>query len=76
MILAAGEERRAVHATFQDGGDDAVSDSGGGNYTLDARSNWYPNSTFGDRATYEMTIITNKDLIMVATGHLWERQKR
>jgi len=54
--------------TFQYGGDDAVSDSGGGNYTLDARSNWYPNSTFGDRATYEMTMITNKDLLMVATG--------
>jgi hypothetical protein len=54
--------------TFQYGGDDAVSDSGGGNFTLDARSNWYPNSAFGDRATFEMTLITPKDLIMVATG--------
>lgn len=53
---------------FQYGGDDAVSDSGGGNYTLDARSNWYPSSAFGDRATFDMTLINSKDLIMVATG--------
>ena len=53
---------------FQYGGDDAVSDSGGGNFSLDARSNWYPSSAFGDRATFDMTFITSKDLIMVATG--------
>jgi hypothetical protein len=54
--------------TFQYAGNDAVSDSGGGNYTLDARSNWYPSSYFGDRATYEMTLKVAKGLTMVATG--------
>lgn len=53
---------------FEYGGDDALEDSGGGNYTLAARENWYPFSYFGDRATYEMTIRTPKGLTMVATG--------
>ena len=53
---------------FNYSGDDAVSDSGGGNYTLDARSNWYPNTYFGDRATYEITLKVPKGLTAVATG--------
>jgi hypothetical protein len=57
--------------TFEYGGDEAVMDSGGGNYTLVTRSSWYPNSGFGeDRATYELTLRTAKDLTMVATGQL------
>lgn len=57
---------------FEYAGDDAVSDSGGGNFTLETRTNWYPNTaTFGeDRATFEMTLRTAKDLTMVATGQL------
>jgi carboxypeptidase family protein/peptidase M1-like protein len=64
--------------SFEYGGDDAVTDSGGGNYTLNAgaRSSWYPNSSLGDRATYEITFKTPKDLIMVATGQpVGERQE-
>ncbi|MEW5975811.1 MAG: M1 family aminopeptidase [Acidobacteriota bacterium] len=53
---------------FEYGGDEAISDSGGGNYTLETRTNWYPNSRFGDRATYEMTLKVPKGLTMVATG--------
>ncbi|HEY2933524.1 MAG TPA: M1 family aminopeptidase [Acidobacteriota bacterium] len=53
---------------FEYGGNEAVSDSGGGNYTLDARTNWYPNTYFADRATYELTLRAPKDLTMVATG--------
>ncbi len=54
--------------SFEYAGDEAVSDSGGGNFTLDARDNWYPNSFFGDRATYEMTFRVPKSLSLVATG--------
>lgn len=56
--------------TFEYAGDNAVEDSGGGNFTLVTRTNWYPNTaTFGeDRATFEMTLRTAKDLMMVATG--------
>ncbi|MFN8007289.1 MAG: M1 family aminopeptidase [Terriglobia bacterium] len=53
---------------FSYAGDDAVRDSGGGNYTLVARTDWYPNSAFTDRATYDLTLNTPKDLLLVATG--------
>ena len=69
VILAEGLKKGEVYTlTFEYGGDDAVIDSGGGNFTLAARSSWYPNSYFGDRATYEMTLRTPKGLTMVATG--------
>lgn len=69
VILAEGLKKGQEYTlTFEYGGDDAVLDSGGGNFTLAARSNWYPNTDFGDRATYEMTLKTSKDLILVATG--------
>jgi Peptidase family M1 domain len=63
--LKKGQEYTII---FNYSGDDAVSDSGGGNYTLDARTNWYPNTYFGDRATYEITLKVPKGLMAVATG--------
>ena len=69
VILAEPMKRGQEYTIkFEYGGDDAVSDSGGGNYTLDARTNWYPTSYFGDRATYEMTLKVPRGLTMVATG--------
>jgi len=69
VILAEQLKRDEEYTLrFVYGGDEAVEDSGGGNYTLAARDNWYPNSFFGDRATYEMTFKTAKDLMLVATG--------
>jgi len=71
VVLPGGLEKGKEYAlTFEYGGDEAVSDSGGGNFTLTAgaRTNWYPSSSFGDRATYEMTFRTPKDYVMVATG--------
>lgn len=56
--------------TFTYAGDQALLDVGGGNYTLAARDSWYPNTYFGDTATYEMTLQVPKGLIMVATGQL------
>lgn len=72
VILAEKLKKGKDYAlTFEYGGDEAVMDSGGGNFTLVTRSGWYPNSGFGeDRATYEMTLRTAKDLTMVATGQL------
>jgi hypothetical protein len=72
VILADGLKKGQEYAlTFEYGGDDAVMDSGGGNFTLVTRSSWYPNTGFGeDRATYEMTLRIVKGLTMVATGQL------
>jgi hypothetical protein len=70
VVLAEGLKKGQEYTlTFEYGGDEAVMDSGGGNFTLVTRSSWYPNSGFGDdRATYEMTLSTGKGLTMVATG--------
>ena len=49
-------------------GKEAVSNESGGNYYPVARTNWYPNTHFGDYANYEMTFRIPKGLTMVATG--------
>jgi hypothetical protein len=57
--------------TFEYKGDDALYDSGGGNYTLIARTNWFPANVQGyDRATFDMTLRCGKNQTMVATGKL------
>jgi len=63
--LAKGE-RMTVTTAY--GGKDAVIDAGFGNYFPVARDDWYPNSIFGDYATYEMTFHVPKGLTMVGTG--------
>ena len=49
-------------------GKDAVSNEGGGNYFPIARATWYPNTSFGDYADYDLTFRIPKGLTMVATG--------
>lgn len=49
-------------------GKDAVTNEGGGNYYPVARSTWYPNTRFGDYATYDLRFSIPKHLKMVATG--------
>ncbi|MGB2834233.1 MAG: M1 family aminopeptidase [Candidatus Sulfotelmatobacter sp.] len=65
--LAAGE-KFTITTTY--GGKEAVSDEGGGNYFPIARENWYPNSAFGDRVSYDMTFHIPKGMKIAATGEL------
>jgi hypothetical protein len=65
--LAAGE-RFSVRTTYE--GKDAVWDTGGGNFFPVAREDWYPSSSFGDYANYEMEFRIPKGMTMVATGGL------
>ena len=65
--LAAGE-KFTITTTY--GGKEAVSDEGGGNYFPIARQDWYPNSAFGDRVTYDMTFHIPKGMKIAATGAL------
>lgn len=54
-------------------GDEALRDSGGGNFILVPRSSWYPNNaatTFGDRALFEMTFQYPREYIFIGTGAL------
>ena len=67
------EPGKTLQLTIEYEGDDAVKDSGGGNFILIARSSWYPNNglkDFGDRAIVEMTMRYPKDSIFVGTGAL------
>jgi hypothetical protein len=65
------QKGKQYELTFEYKGDDALYDSGGGNYTLVARSNWFPaNVQEYDRATFDMTLRCNKNQTMVATGIL------
>lgn len=49
-------------------GSDIIIDAGSGNYFLIGRESWYPNSNFGDYATYRMVFRLPKSLSIVATG--------
>jgi hypothetical protein len=65
--LAAGD-KFTITTTY--GGKEAVSDEGGGNYYPIARQDWYPNTAFGDRVSYDMTFHIPKGMKMAATGDL------
>jgi hypothetical protein len=52
------------------GGKEAVSDEGGGNYFPIAREDWYPNTAFGERVSYDMTFHIPKGMKIAATGAL------
>ena len=77
VVLAEPLEKgESYQLKFEYEGKDALEDSGGGNFTLIARSSWYPNNGFGeDRANFDMTLKTPKGLTMVATGQLQEETK-
>lgn len=64
--LAAGE-RYTITTRYS--GRDAVRNEGGGNYYPVSRASWYPNTSFGDYATYEITFRIPKGLKMVGTGN-------
>jgi hypothetical protein len=59
--------------TVEYDGEDALKDSGGGNFILLPRSTWYPNNPgaeFGDRALFTITFRYPKDSIFVGIGAL------
>lgn len=68
LIYAQPLKKGTARLDFEYAGPGAIENDGSGNYTLAARDNWYPATTFGDRATYDMTFKLAKDLTMVASG--------
>ena len=63
--LAAGER---YSFTTEYSGDQVVFNEGSGNYYSGARTNWYPNTEFGQYATYDLTFHIPRGLKMIATG--------
>ena len=65
------EAGKSYTLTVQYDGNDALRDSGGGNFILIPRSTWYPNNggtQSGDRAIFDMTFRYPKGYTFVATG--------
>ena len=57
--------------TVEYDGTEALREAGDGNFILIPRSTWYPNnpiSSFGDRATFDITFRTPKKFVMVGVG--------
>lgn len=51
------------------GGDKVVSKEGNGNYSVEARTSWYPSvNSFLDRATYELSYQYPKRFVLVSVG--------
>ncbi len=65
--LAAGEHYTIIS---EYSGVQVVFNEGGGNYYSGARTNWYPNTSFGEYATYDLTFHIPRGLRMIATGTL------
>lgn len=68
--LDAGQ---SLKLTVQYEGEEALRDSGGGNFILISRAAWYPNNAslpFGDRATFVMSFQYPKGNTFIGTGAL------
>jgi hypothetical protein len=61
---------------FEYDGNKVLHDSGGGNYSVVARSSWYPNvNSFLDHATYELKFRVPKQYTLVSVGKLVSESK-
>lgn len=58
--------------TFFHGGN--IADAGGGELSVHAGADWYPRYRYFDRATFDLTLRTPRDLACTATGKQIERK--
>ena len=71
--LTKGEE---YEITIDYTGDKVIRAAGGGNFSVRARSSWYPNvDAFSDRSTFDLTFHYPKGLTLVSVGKLAEESK-
>jgi carboxypeptidase family protein/peptidase M1-like protein len=69
IMPAPLEAEQTVQLSIQYEGDDALRDSGGGNFILIPRTTWYPaNPGVLDRAIFDMTFRYPKSMVFVGTG--------
>ena len=62
--------------TLQYAGDKIITDAGGGNFFVGARTSWYPSvNAFTDRATYDLTFHYPKRYTLVGVGRLIKETK-
>lgn len=73
ILPAPLKKGQPYQLTVEYDGEDALKDSGGGNFILLPRLSWYPNNAstqFGDRALFSITFRYPKDYMFVGTGAL------
>ena len=71
--LTKGEE---YELTIEYAGNKVVRAAGGGNFSIRARSSWYPNvGAFSDRSTFDLTFHYPKGFTLVGVGKLVEESK-
>ena len=65
------EAGRKYTLRFEYEGNKVLRDEGGGNYSVGARSSWYPNvNSFMDHATYELKFRSPRQYTLVSVGKL------
>jgi Peptidase family M1 domain len=72
VLPKAVEPGKPFKLTFEYEGGDALLDAGESNFFLGPRSTWYPNnplSSFGDRASFDITFRYPKKYMMVGVGN-------
>lgn len=81
VILPSGAEMgKPLELSIQYEGNNAIFDSGSGNFILlpQARASWYPNNggtQFGDRATFDVTFRYPKKLMLIGTGEMTDEKE-
>src|SRR5262249_5409992 len=66
--ITAGRDYRLV---IEYGGDRVIHKAGGGNFSVGARTSWYPSvNAFHDRATYDLTFKVPRNYTLVSVGKL------
>jgi len=60
---------RPYQLSIEYSGDKVISDAGGGNFSVEARSSWYPSvNSFTDQATYDLTYRVPRNFVLVSVG--------
>ena len=77
VILSKPLERVAEQALkIEYAGDKVVRNEGGGNFSVEARTSWYPSvNSFQDRAAYDLVFKVPKRYVLVSVGKLKEEWK-
>jgi hypothetical protein len=77
VILPEGlEAGKKFSLKFEYEGNKVIQDEGGGNFTVMARSSWYPNvNSFLDHATYDLKFRVPKRYTLVSVGKLVRESK-
>jgi hypothetical protein len=71
ILPARAEKDQPIQLTIEYEGSRVVTDYGGGNFAVGARTSWYPSlNNFQDRATYDLTFKVPKNFTLVSVGTL------